>query len=176
MIATAHRALSWIDGQLGRIAGLFAIAGALGVGVLVMIILVAVFWRYVLNDPLFGIDDISVMVLAVVAACSVAYGARNNAHVSVNIITRFFGRSTTRYTDAIMRVLALGIAGLAAYALATHACGFEQACITENLNIEHTWFYYVLCGALAFYAMHILVQLLVGLLHWNDDDPNEAVE
>ena len=58
MIATAHRALSWIDGQLGRIAGLFAIAGALGVGVLVMIILVAVFWRYVLNDPLFGIDEI----------------------------------------------------------------------------------------------------------------------
>ena len=117
MIASAHRLLSWIDRQLGRIAGLFAIAGSIGVTLLMVIILIAVFWRYVLNDPLFGIDDISVMVLAVVAACAVAYGARNDSQVSVNIITRFFGRGATRYTDVLMRVMALGITGLAAYAL-----------------------------------------------------------
>lgn len=176
MNSSAHKTLLWVDEQLGRIAGLFAIAGAIGVSLLMIIILIAVFWRYVLNDPLFGIDDVSVLVLAVVAACAVAYGARNDSHVSVNIIKRFFGRSTTRYTDAIMRILALGITGLAAYALATKACGFDNACITENLSIEHTWFYYVLCLSLGFYALHILVQLLTGFLHWNGEDPNEAVD
>ena len=176
MNSSAHKALLWIDGQLGRIAGLFAIAGSIGIALLMGIILVAVFWRYVLSAPLFGIDDVSVMVLVVVAASSVAYGARNNSHVSVNIITKFFGRSATRYTDAVMRLMALGITGLAAYALATKACGFEKACITENLSIEHTYFYYVLGVALAFYALHILVQLLVGFIHWNGEDPNEAVD
>lgn len=176
MPAQNQKALVWADEQLGRVAGLFAILGAIGVCVLMANILVAVFWRYVLNDPIFGIDDISVMVLAVVAGCSVAYGARNNSHVSVDIITKFFGRSATRYTDAVMRLLALGITGLAAFALWTTACGFEEACITENLSIEHTWFYYFLGVALCFYALHILVQLLVGFLHWQGDDPNEVAD
>lgn len=176
MIASAHKALLWIDGQLGRIAGLFAIAGSIGIITLMGIILIAVFWRYVLNDPLFGIDDISVVVLAVVAACAVAFGARNNAHVSVNIINKFFGRSVTRYTDAIMRLLALGVTAVAAYALSVQACGFDKACITENLSIEHTLFYYVLSASLGFYALHILVQLLVGFIHWNGEDPNEMAD
>lgn len=176
MFAKAHRALLGIDEQLGRIAGLFAIAGSIGIITLMMIILIAVFWRYVLNDPLFGIDDISVVVLAVVAACAVAYGARNNAHVSVNIINKFFGRSVTRYTDALMRLLALAMTGLAAYALSVQACGFEKACITENLSIEHRLFYYVLSVSLGFYALHLLVQLLVGFIHWHGDDPNELAD
>ena len=176
MSSQNHKALQWADEQLGRVAGLFAILGTIGVCVLLVNILVAVFWRYALNDPIFGIDDISVMVLAVFAGCAVAYGARNNSHVSVDIITRFFGRSATRYTDAVMRLLALGITGLAAFALWTKACGFEEACITENLSIEHTWFYYFLGVALCFYALNLLVMLLVGFVHWHDEDPNEAAD
>ena len=135
MSSQNQKVLDWADEQLGRVAGLFAILGAVGVCLLMVNILVAVFWRYALNDPIFGIDDVSVMVLAVFAGCAVAYGARNNSHVSVDIITNFFGRSATRYTDAVMRILALGITGLAAFALWTKACGFEEACITENLSI-----------------------------------------
>lgn len=171
-----QKVLDWADEQLGRVAGLFAILGAIGICLLMVNILVAVFWRYILNDPIFGIDDISVMVLAVFAGCAVAYGARNNSHVSVDIITNIFGRSATRYTDAVMRLLAIGISGLAAFSLWTKACGFEEACITENLSIEHTWFYYFLGVALCFYALHLLVMLLVGFAHWNGDDPNEAVD
>ena len=177
MTSRVRDTLRRTDEQLGRVAVLFAVVGAVGVVVLMANILVAVFWRYALNDPIFGIDDISVMVLTVVAACAVAYGSRHNAHVSVNIITAFFGRKATRVTDAIMRLLGLSIAGLAAYALWTKACGFEKACITGNLSIEHTWFYYFLGVALLFYALHLLVQFLTGLAHWNEDeDPNEVAD
>ncbi|MBT3399494.1 MAG: TRAP transporter small permease subunit [Rhodospirillaceae bacterium] len=176
MSSQNQKVLDWADEQLGRVAGLFAILGAVGVCLLMVNILVAVFWRYALNDPIFGIDDVSVMVLAVFAGCAVAYGARNNSHVSVDIITNFFGRSATRYTDAVMRILALGITGLAAFALWTKACGFEEACITENLSIEHTWFYYFLGVALCFYALHLLVMLLVGFANWHGEDPNEAAD
>ncbi|MBS28943.1 MAG: hypothetical protein CL566_08495 [Alphaproteobacteria bacterium] len=173
MPAPQNKVLHWADEQLGRLAGLFAVLGAIGVCVLMANILIAVFWRYALNDPIFGIDDISVLVLAVVAACSVAYGARNNSHVAVDVITKFFGRSATRYTDAVMRLMALSITGLAAYALWTKACGFEEACITENLSIEHTWFYHFLGVALLFYSLHLLVQLFTGVVHWRGEDPNE---
>ncbi len=166
--------LDWCDRQLGRLAGLLALLGALGVAALMGITVVAVIWRYLLNDPIFGIEDLSILTLTFVAAGAVAYGGRQGAHFSVNIIQYFFGRSVTRVTDAIMRALSAGIAGLAAYALVQKSCGLERGCLTENLSIEHTYFYYVLAVALALVSLNFMVHLLVGLIHWNGDDPNEV--
>lgn len=171
------KSLHWVDKQLGHLTGLFAVIGSLAILALLLIILVAVFWRYILNDPIFGIDDISVLVLAVVAASSVIYGARNNAHVSVNVITMFFGRKVTRITDIIMRTFAVAILGVASFALFYKACGFEKACITENLSVEHWPFFYVLGAAMILYTVHIFIQLVSGIYHFHDDkDPNEVAD
>ena len=83
---------------------------------------------------MFGISDLSVVTLTVVAGGAVAYGARHNAHVSVNVISLVAGRKVTRWTDAIMRALTIAIAGLATYALFAKACGIEKACITNNFS------------------------------------------
>lgn len=164
---------SLIDKVTGALAGGFAFVGGVGVIALMLITVVAVFWRYALNDPIFGIGDISVLTLTVVAACSVAYGATKHAHVSVNVIKMFVGRKVTRFTDILMRLAAIFITALAAYALFTKACGFEKACITENLSIEHRNFYYVLAGSMAFYMLIFASHLLIGFKHFSGNDPNE---
>ena len=169
--------LTFIDKQLGRLAGLFAVAGSLGILVLLGVTVVAVFWRYMLNAPIFGIEDISIVTLTIVAAGSVAYGARHGAHVAINIISGLFGRRVLRVTDAVMRCLVAAICLLSAYALVVKACGIEKACITSNLSVEHQPFFYVLAAAMALIGLHALVQLLMGLMAWNDAaDPNEARE
>ena len=170
----AAKLLSSADKQLGRVTGLFAVLGALGILALMFIILVGVFWRYVLNNPIYGIEDISVLVLSIVAASAVLYGARNEAHVAVNVIKYFAGRKMTRVTDVIMRSLAVFTLFMASYALFKKACGFAKACITENLSIEHFPFYYLLSVIMALYGLHVLIQLLLGLVHWSGDDPNEV--
>ena len=81
--------LKWMEKQLGRLAGLFSLIGAISIIALMSVTVVAVFWRYILNSPIFGIEDISTMTLTVVVAASVAYAAYQNAHVSVNVI-KFF--------------------------------------------------------------------------------------
>lgn len=154
-------------------AGLFAVIGALGMCGLLLIVVVAVTWRYGLNNPIFGIEDLSVVTLVVVAGASVAYGARHGSHVSVNIIGYFFGRNVTRYTDALMRLLTVGVSALAVYALITRACGIEKACITNNFGIEHRPFYYLLAAAMTIYSLNMLVQFLVGIIHFNGEDPNK---
>ncbi len=169
-----NQALNWCDKQLGRMAGLLAFLASLAVAGLMVITVVAVIWRYLLNDPIFGIEDLSIVTLTLVAAGAVALGARQGAHVSVNVIRYFAGRSITRVTDLVMRVLAIGITGLATYALITKACGLERGCITENLSIEHTPFYYVLAAAFAVITLTYLLHLLIGLKTWRGDDPNEA--
>lgn len=165
--------LVWADTQLGRLAGLLAWIGAAGIVALVAITVVAVFWRYALNDPIFGIEDLSIITLTLVAGGAVAFGGRRGAHVSVDVISYSAGRRITRYTDAVMRVLALGILGLATWALFDKACGIEKACITGNFSIEHRPYYYFLGVAMAVYTLQVLVELLTSFVHFNGEDPNK---
>ncbi|NKB54635.1 MAG: TRAP transporter small permease subunit [Rhizobiaceae bacterium] len=159
--------LKWMDKQLGRMTGLFALVGSLGVMTLMIIIMIAVIWRYGINNPIFGIGDLSVLVLSVVAAASVIFGARNNAHVSIDIISRFFGWKVIRYTDALMRLLTIGILATASYALVVKACGFEKGCITENLSIVHRPFYYLLAVSMGLFTLQVVLELLRGLIRFN---------
>ena len=168
--------LNWFDKQLARLSYGIALIGAVGIVVLMLITAVAVFWRYIVNDPIYGISDFSVLTLSVVAAASVCFGARHNSHVSVNVISYFFGRKVTRVTDVIMRVLTLATLLVASYALIVKACGFEKACMTDNLSIEHRPFFYVLSICMLLYAANIFWQLLLGLKHFNGSDPNEPAD
>lgn len=166
--------LNWSERQLGRVAGLLAIAGGVALAGLMLETVIAVIWRYILNDPIFGIEDTSTMALTVVVAAAVAYGAHHNSHVGINVIRYFAGRRVTRYTDLVARILLFAIIATAAYALFDKGrCGLPCGAITNNLSIVHTPFYYILGVSLTSYALLVLVHIALGILHWNGDDPNE---
>jgi len=157
-----------------RTADLFAVAGGLGLLVLLVVTVISVFWRYVLRDPIFGTQDITTMSLTVVVAAGVAYGAVHGAHISVHIIGNFFGRGVTRLTDAIVRIAGAGICGFAAWGLVMKGlCGLPCGAITQNLNVPHAPFYYILAAAMSFFGALLLAQLIVGIAHWPGEDPNE---
>ncbi len=162
--------------SIGRLAGLLAFLGSLGIAALLIVTVIAVVWRYVLMNPIFGIGDLSVLLLSVVAAGAVACGTGTGAHVSVNVMARVAGRTVTRWTDALMRMLATSICALASFALIDRACGIEKACITENLSVEHEPFYYILSAAMAVMALTYAAQFVIGLLHWFGADPNEIAD
>lgn len=175
MSAATPKALIWAEKQLGHLAGLLAVVGGISIVALMAITMVGVFWRYVFNDPIFGIEDVSTMALSIVVAASVAYGAHHQSHVSVNIITIVAGRKVTRVTDVVARAMGVAMLGIAAYALFTKGgCGLPCGALTNNISIVHTPFYYVLSVAVGSYCLLMLVHLLVGLAHWSGDDPNEA--
>ena len=57
----------------------FTLAGGVALVVMVATVGVAVVARYVLNEPIFGAEDISAMALVVVVASAIVYGAWDNA-------------------------------------------------------------------------------------------------
>lgn len=163
-----------IDKGLGFLSGLLAFAGSVFLVLLVAVTVVAVFARYFLNDPIFGIEDVSSMVLTVVVAAAIAYGARHGAHVSVNVVGLFAGRGVTRFTDVAARLLGALVAGGAAYALFVKgSCGFKCGAFTPNIEIMHQPFYYALSIAMALYALQLIAHLAIGLVHFGGEDPNE---
>ncbi|SIO11209.1 TRAP transporter small permease [Vannielia litorea] len=158
----------------GTIANGFAVLGGVALFALMFITVVAVFWRYALRDPIFGIGDMSSLSLVVIVAAGVTYGAVHGAHISVDILSAVAGRRTKRLTDLLVRALSVAICGFAAWALAVKgACGLPCGAVTPNLGIVHTPFYYLLSAALAVMTALLLYQLLTGLRHWSGQDPNE---
>lgn len=166
-----------IDRQLGHLARLLAVVGSVAIVVLMGVTVVAVFWRYALHAPIFGIEDISSMALTVVVAGGIAWGARQGSHISVNVLSFFGGRRLTRITDLITRALGVVIVITASRALyLSGACGKPCGGMTNNLGIVHTPFYNLLSLAMAFYAALLLVQLIIGLFHWQGEDPHESAD
>jgi len=166
-----------VDQLLSRIADLFAVLGGLGLFLLMGITVVSVFWRYALRDPIFGIEDLSTMSLAVIVAAGVAYGAVHGAHICVHIIASVFGRKVTRFTDAFARAAGFSICAFAAWGLVKKGlCGLPCGLLTQNLNIPHEPFFYVLAASMAVYAALLLNRLIVGLAHWSGEDPNPEEE
>lgn len=169
--------MTTLETWMHRIASVFALAGGLALVVLGAVTVVSVFYRYVLRDPIFGIEDLSTMSLTVVVAASVAWAAVQKGHVSVNVLPMFAGRAVSRVTDAISRTLSVGVLAIASYALADKGgCGLPCGALTSNLSIIHTPFYYVLSAAMGFVALHQLLHLIVGLMNWSGDDPNEVAD
>ena len=170
-VTFADRGLYWID----RISGVLALVGGAMTVILVVLTVVAVFFRYVLNNPIFGVDDLSQVALSVVVAGSIAYGARAGAHVHVDILGMVGGRKVTRYTDIFVRAVGAVIVGLTAYSLVDQGlCGMRCGNFTPNLTIPHFPFYMLLAAAMAVYAVILAAELIVGVIHfWADEDPNE---
>jgi len=160
-----------------RLGTAFVAVGGIALAVLLCVTVAEVFWRYVMNDSLLWIEDLSTMSLTVVVAGAIAYGAGEGSHVCVNLIARYWGRSVTRITDAVARLLGVGVTAIAAYALFAHgSCGLACGAVTGSVSIPHRPFYYALGASLVTYGLLLATQLLVGLAAWNAEDPNEPAD
>ncbi len=155
--------------------GLVAAVGAIVLAGLVALTGVGVFFRYVMNDPIRGVDDILSLALSVIVACSLAYGGRVGAHVAVDVLGMVGGRRVTRWTDVLVRVLGIIIIAFAVYALIRNGmCGILCAYLTTTLGIAHAPFYYFMAFGFTLYGLVLVVELIVGLAHfWQDVDPSE---
>ena len=164
----AFRAVDFLSTAL-TISGGIAAAG------LVIVTIVAVFSRYILGDPIFGIDDVSTMLLSAVVSGSILYGAKVGAHVQVDILSMVAGRKVTRYCDVIVRVLSAGIAILLAFAFWEEIqCGRDCGYFTPNLEIPHEPFYWLMAISLLGYGLLQILDLIEGIIHFRSPrDPKE---
>ena len=158
-----------------RAAGFLSLVGAVAIAALMVTTGIGVFFRYVLNDPINGLGDIIGLILSVCVAFSLAYGGRRGAHVAVDVLNMVGGRKVTRWTDAVVRVIGIGIIGLACHALIRNGmCGLLCAYTTSSLSLSHEPFYYLMAAGFAAYGVVLLIELVAGLAHFQARvDPSE---
>ena len=149
---------------------LFRIIGALALTALTLTTVVSVAWRYFLDDPIFGVEDVSSISLAVFVAAAVATTAWERSHIAVDLLTNMMAPPLQRLAALTAALVGLGTVVLACYALISKgSCG--QACgqFTANLSIPHMPFYFFFAAAFAFYAV-LLALDLIGVLRPGSSD------
>lgn len=128
--------------------------GAVALATLIVITMTGVTWRYVLRDPIFGIEDLASLSLAVLVAAGVALAAIDRAHIAVDLLSAWLDRGPIgRGLTALAAGMTSAICLVAIFALHLKAaCGVPCGEFTSNLSIPHAPFYYGFAIAFAVFA------------------------
>ena len=140
--------------------------GALALTALIVITMTGVTWRYVLRDPIFGIEDLASLSLAVVVAAGVALAALDRAHIAVDLFSIWLDRGPIgRVLTALAAGMTCAICLVAIFAVHLKAaCGVPCGEFTSNLSIAHAPFYYGFALAFAIFALTAARAALMALL------------
>jgi TRAP-type C4-dicarboxylate transport system permease small subunit len=116
--------------------------------------------RYFFNSPIFGARDVAKLILLTCIALSIAYSARTGGQVSIELFTGLMGPRITRWTEVLVRSVAVVMLFILAGRLWTsglNAGRFGEASLA--LQISHAPFYFVLSLGMLLYALVLLVEI-----------------
>lgn len=148
--------LSVID-RVVRAIALFC--GGLILIALMGVTLADVVYRYVLNAPIFGSQDISILLLVLVVAFCIAYGGRTGAHVAVEVFGKLGGAVFERISALFVRAAGAAVMALASYQLfqsGRMATELEEG--SQLLNIPFEPFYDALAVGVGLYAILLALE------------------
>jgi TRAP-type C4-dicarboxylate transport system permease small subunit len=115
--------------------------------------------RYLINKPIGGSCDYSTVLLVLIVACSIPYGARTGAHVTADLFTHFMGPRADRIIGAAVKFCLVGLVGVWAWQL--HVAGRSASRLGEATlltNIPFEPFYQALAIGVGIYAVVLLLE------------------
>ncbi|MGI3183864.1 TRAP transporter small permease [Nioella aestuarii] len=116
-----------------------------------------------LNAPIQGAEDILILMLVVVVAISIPFGARAGAHIEIEMLEPVMSPMIARVSLVLMKMLGFALLVVMAWRLwesGTAAERFGET--TQQLLISYEPFYYVLAVSIGLYAIVLLIE--IGLL------------
>lgn len=117
--------------------------------------------RKALNSPIQGAEDILILMLVVIVAISIPYGARTGAHIEIEMLAPYMSRTVSRLSLILVKVMGLALLLVMAWRLwvsGGDAVRFGET--PQQLLISYEPFYYVLAAAIALYAFVLAVEIL----------------
>jgi len=130
--------------------------------VLVNALIVAdVLLRRLANSPIHGTSDVRSLAFSIIVFCSLAWGAVNNRHIELDLITRRLPKTAQRILEVIMIFLTTVILGVMGWQIMMQGISL-QAYHAEStiLEIPMHPFLYVAAFASLMLALAFLVRLL----------------
>jgi TRAP-type C4-dicarboxylate transport system permease small subunit len=148
--------MKWVD-RLAMFSGL--VAGYVLFGVMLFVV-ISILFRYVLGQPIFGSQDLLEMALICVTLFGMAYCARSNGHIAVDLCERQLGRVGCLVGDALSRMLGITLLGLLTWGAGEKMLdAWTWGDATNLLQIPFWPFYGLILFSTFLYALALLVEL-----------------
>lgn len=143
--------------SVSLIAGGLALAGMTLLSVVNVLIM-----RKALNSPIQGAEDILILALVFVVAVSIPLGARNGAHIEIEMMEPYMSPAIARISLILMKIIGFCVLCVMSWQLwhsGTQAPRFGET--TQQLLISFQPFYYLLSAAIAVYAVLLILEIVL---------------
>jgi TRAP-type C4-dicarboxylate transport system permease small subunit len=130
--------------------------------VLMSVIVVDVTGRYVFNSPLYGSLDLSITLLVLIVASSIAYGGRTGAHVTADIFSTLLGPRFEWINGILVKLFAAIVTAIWCWRLLV--TGRTAARLGEStllLNIPFEPIYFALGIGVGLYSLVLFTETFV---------------
>jgi len=170
MISTLLRGVDWVSDQLSRLCLLLA-----GIAIVSMTVMFAwlVFGRYVLNDTPTWVEQVSHLLLMVIAFLGAAVGVRQDTHLSV-VYFRMIVPTRIRTSFVFLSDLLMAGFGGLMFVYGLELTKFKWSTLIPLIQIPEGLrsLPLAVCGALVFlFSLTHLVRLLLG-----QDERKDSIE
>ena len=152
--------LAAVNRRLTRVG---VVVGAMFIALMTLTVIVGVFFRYVLNNSLSFVEDVSLIMMVTTAFLVAAFAYRNGANVAISFVTDRLPIRAVRVIKIVIHVLVLWILYrylFESFALIDRGWGIK----VNSLPMAWAWCYMVI--PVCFIAMILaVVELLMRDLH-----------
>lgn len=154
--------------------GFVLIVGGLALALMTLLSVVNVLiMRKALNSPIQGAEDVLILALVFIVAVSIPFGARNGAHIEIEMIEPYMSPLVSRVSSIFVKIFGCGLLAIMAWRLwesGANASRFGET--TQQLLISYEPFYYLLAVAIAAYAVILLLEIALLITGREIDRPD----
>lgn len=146
---------------LGRLLTLAATLSGLALLALMLLVTISVVFRYVLNEPILGSQEITQIGMAVVVMLAMPFAAHTDQHIRVDVLDPFIGRSGRYIGDLASRFLSIVVLGFVVWKTwGKFLDAIEYDDVTNMLEIPLWIAYIAIVTGFSTYTLVLFVQLV----------------
>ena len=140
----------------------------LGMSVMVVI---KVFYRYALNNPIVWSDEVIMLMLLSLTYLGAALAASTRSHISVELLESLVKKQgetplkILRFIQDLVIVAILGVVALYAFKIAR----FSQDQQTDTMLLSYFWVYFILCVGMIFMILMVFKRICED---WHSEESN----
>lgn len=151
-MSASRRILFQVDDACARVEDVFVAAAH---AIIALLILLAVFYRYALNDPITWGEDFIVGVFTWMIFIGAAAAARSSMHIRIDVLAKVYHNPRMAWLNVV--TLILGIVILAVMIVACVEQVMQEASVElPMLGVSKAWFLTSMPVGLALMLLHFM--------------------
>lgn len=151
VVSKLDNGLTWVS----LIGGGLALAGLTLLSCFNVLIM-----RKALNSPIYGAEDVMVLLLIIIVALSVALGARTGAHIEIEVLESYMSKTFAKWSFIFVKCLGVVTLTIMCWSLwqaGGTAAKFGET--TQLLLISYGPYYYLLSVSIALYVVVLILDI-----------------